>query len=380
MGEILDAIMNNSHQVLKLIRKVLHSARPQVCEDVAAWCKTRGLKVLDIHEPIYEEVLPLTREDAVARSEFEFHMADYRRPQSLVVVPGARVRDAVGFVFLPDGSICFQGNWFKPYLTQNPSYQARFRKKRFIKGDVFSLLGLWSGEFYHWFHDTLPRLWNSLPYLPAHARFLINDRPKSFQLDSLAALGVSADRLEHQADRGDAVIERLWFATPAGHTTFSAADSLRQIADQLKSAFGFEHLSGRQRIYISRRKAAVRRVLNESEIEPLLKSYGFQVIVMEDIPFREQVEVCATANVLIGPHGAGLTNLLYCGQKSKIGEIAVNGVFPHYLGMAHQSGHSFQRFLASKAGEQDKQDMVVDVAGFEQWLDLHFKNTSTIEH
>jgi capsular polysaccharide biosynthesis protein len=83
---------------------------------------------------------------------------------------------------------------------------------------------------------------------------------------------------------------------------------------------------------------------------------------------------------LIGPHGAGLTNLLYCGQKSKIGEIAVNGVFPHYLGMAHQSGHSFQRFLASKAGEQDKQDMVVDVAGFEQWLDLHFKNTSTIEH
>jgi hypothetical protein len=358
------------NEMLKLIRKALHSARPDICDDVAVWGRRQGLRVWDIHKPIYEEVLPLTRENAIARSEFEIHEADYRRPQSLVVIPGARVRDAVGFVFLPDGSVCYQGNWARPFLTQNPSYQARFRRKRLIKGDVFSLLGFWSGEFYHWFHDTLPRLWNSLPYLPAHTRFLIHGRPKPYQLDSLAVLGVPADRLEYQADRGDAVVERLWFASPAGHSTFSAADTLGQIAGQLKAALGHGQLPGRPRIYVSRGKAASRRVLNESEIEPLLKRHDFQVVLMEDIPFKQQVEICAKANVLIGPHGAGLTNLLYCAPNSKIGEIAVDGVFPHYLGMAHQSGHSFQRFMATKAGEDD---MVVDAASFQQWLELHFQ-------
>jgi hypothetical protein len=356
--------------VRKLIRKALHSARPEICEDVAVWGRENGLSTSEIHQPIYEDVLPFALEDTVARSEIEFHAADYRRPQSLVVIPQARVRDAVGLVFLPDGSVCCQGNWFRPHLTEHPSYQARFRKKRFIKGDVFSLLGLWSGEYYHWFHDTLPRLWNSRSHLPAGTRFLIDGKPRSYQLDSLAALGVPADRLEYQKDRGDAVIERLWFATPAGHSTFSAPDTLRQIARQLKTALGFQHLSGRRRIYISRKKAALRRVVNEFEIEPLLKSHGFQIVVMENLSFKRQVEVCATANVLIGPHGAGLTNLLYCGQQSKIGEIALDGVFPHYLGMARQAGHSFQRFMASKAGEQD---MVVNVKDFGRWLDANFK-------
>jgi len=355
--------------MLRLIRQALHSARPNICDDAAAWGRKQGLAVSDIYEPIYQEILPLTLQDAVARTEFEFHEADYRRPQSLVIIPGARVRDAVGFVFLPDGSVCSQGNWFRPYLTQNPSYQARFRKKRFIKGDVFSLLGLWSGAFYHWFHDTLPRLWNTLPHLPPQTRFLIHDKPRSYQLDSLAVLGISTDRLEYQADRGDTVIERLWFATPVGHSTFSAAGLLRQVASRLKTGLGFEDLSGSQRIYISRKKAASRRVLNEFEIEPLLKLCGFQIMVMEDLPFKKQVEVCATASALVGPHGGGLTNLLFCPQKSKIGEIAVDGVFPHYSGMAQQSGHLFHRLMVSKAGPQD---MVVDVAIFEQWLRLHF--------
>lgn len=352
------------------MRRALHSARPEVCLDIAGWAAKREIPAWEIHRPIYTEVQPLAGEDAMARSEIELHEADYRRAQSLVVIPQGRVRDAIGLVFLTDDSVCYQGNWFLPYLTQHPSYQARLRRKRYVKGDVFSLLGLWSGEFYHWFHDTLPRLWNSLPHLPSGTRFLIHAQPKAYQLDSLQALGISPDRLVCQADRGDAVIERLWFATPVGHSTFSAADTLRQIASRLKSHFGFKQLAGRQRIYVSRRKAPTRRLLNESEIEPWLKAYGFQMVVMEDFPFRRQVEICAAANVLIGPHGAGLTNLLYCVPGSSIGEIAVSGVFPHYLGMARQMGHSFQRFAANPAGAQD---MVVDPGEFRKWLESNFK-------
>ncbi len=355
--------------MVKLIRRLLHSARPAICDDVAVWGRAHKTEVFVIHEPVYDEIASLGKEDALARSEIEAHEADLKRPQSLVVIQKARVRDAIGLVFLPDGTTCYQGNWFRPYLTENPSYQAHFRKKRFVKGDIFSLLGLWSAEFYHWFHDTLPRLWTSLPHLPSGTRFLIQKNPRSYQLDSLAALGIRSDRLEYQNNRGDTVIERLWFATPVGHSSFTAAGPLKEIADQFKKKFVPAPGSGKRRIYISRRKAISRRVLNESEIEPILKSNGFEIFILEDLPFAKQVEVCASANVLIGPHGAGLTNLLYCHPESKIGEIATNDVFPHYLGMARQMGHSFFRLTAERKGE----DLIVSVNDFQSWLEANFK-------
>ena len=107
-------------------------------------------------------------------------------------------------------------------------------------------------------------------------------------------------------------------------------------------------------------------MLNEEQIIPLLEERGFKVILMEDLSFEEQVHICAGSTILIGPHGAGLTNLLYCNADSIIGEIAVEGVFPFYLGMARQMGHNYQRFTSEKA---DGQDMTVDVGKFGKWLD-----------
>jgi len=352
----------------EVVRRVLHSARPRICDDVALWCRTNGLSVIELHQPIHAEIVPLVRDDAVSGSEIEKHLPDLKRPQSLVVLPRARVRDEIGFVFLPDGAVLYQGNWFRPYLTDHPGYQARFRSRRSVKGDIFSLLGLWSDSFYHWFHDTLPRLWNSLPHLPPQTRFLIHSKPFPYQLESLAALGISQERLEYQQPRGDTVIERLWFATPLGHSSFTAGDTLKEIAGAFKKQFGCETRSPSRRLYISRRKARARAVLNESKLEPLLRKYHFEIVVMEGMSFQKQVEMCASAGVLIGPHGAGLTNLLYCPPGSRIGEIGFTGVFPHYLTMTRQLGHSFFRLIVDKAGEA----LIINADEFESWLETNF--------
>lgn len=347
----------------KFIRQALHSARPGICEDVAVWGRKNGLKVLEIHKPTYDKILPLVLEDATARSEFDFHEADYRRPQSLVVVPKARVRDAVGFVFLSDGSVCYQGNWVRSYLTQNLSYQARFRKKRFLKGNVFSLLGLWSGEFYHWFHDTLPRLLTALPHLPSDIKFLVNEKSHAYQLDSLSALGIGPERLELQPNQVDTVTESLWFATPLGHSTIGAGDVIKQLALKLQNGFNVQRNQKiSDRIYISRQKARCRRVCNELAILPRLCGAGFKIVVCEDLSLADQVKLFINASCVLGPHGAGLTNMIFCAEGTRIGEI-ICGKEPRpcFLVMSRQLGFHFYRFTArSKKIPEDGEGMELD--------------------
>lgn len=64
-------------------------------------------------------------------------------------------------------------------------------------------------------------------------------------------------------------------------------------------------------IYISRKKAAVRRVLNEDDVISSLEVYGFQAYCLEDMSFEEQIELFYDAHMVVGPHGAGFTNLIF---------------------------------------------------------------------
>ena len=242
--------------------------------DVAAWANEHGCFVARLHPAVIDEVRPYIDYDRVAQEEFKRHRAALERAQTLVTIENATVRDVVGFVELPDGQICYEGNWWLPYLQGHPAYKRRFTlKRRRLNGNIYSLLCLWVSEFYHWFHDVLPRLEMALPYLPADTRFLINSNAKAWQLDSLVAFGIGPDRLEIQPDNIHTRVERLWFATPLGHSSLGSGLVMRRVADRLRRYFidDYANHKSHHRIYVSRRKAAFRRIVNENEISPSLR-------------------------------------------------------------------------------------------------------------
>jgi hypothetical protein len=354
----------------RILSKLVHTASPEVCMDVAAWANERGCLVKLLHPPVIDEVRPYVNDDRVAREEFATHRAALERAQTLVTIEGATIRDVVGFVELPDGQICYEGNWWLPYLKDHPAYKRRFAlTRRRLNDNVYSLLSLWSSEFYHWFHDVLPRLETALPHLPADTKFLINSNPKAWQLDSLMAFGIGPDRLEIQPDGTHTRVEKLWFATPVGHSSLGSGMVLRRVADRLVSYFGANSEDNPRRCYVSRAKAVFRRIINETEITPLLEEHGFEVMLCEDLSLAEQVKLFGATVAMIGAHGAGLTNLMYCKPNSFVGEIRINGVPPAYLVMARQLGMRFSRFEASTVAiKRGQVDMRVDTAAFREWI------------
>jgi Glycosyltransferase 61 len=340
--------------------------------DVAAWANERGCLVKLLHPPVIDEVRPYIDDDCVAREEFTKHRDALERAQTLVTIEGATIRDVVGFVELPDGQICYEGNWWLPYLQDHPAYKRRIAlKRRRLSGNIYSLLCLWAPEFYHWFHDVLPRLETALRHLPADTKLLINSSPKTWQLDSLAAFGIGPDRLEIQPHGMHTRVERLWFATPVGHSSLGSGTVLRRVANRLRRHFigdDSKHKS-HHRLYISRRKAANRRIVNESEISPLLEEHRFQTVLCEDLSLAEQVGLFAKTTAIVGGHGAGLTNLIYCIPDSFVGEVYLEGVPPAYLVMSRQLGMRFSRFEANMlATERSQVDMQVEPAAFAAWI------------
>jgi len=339
--------------------------------DVAAWARENGYPVKLLHPPVIDEVKACINDDPVAQQEFVKHRAALDRAQTLVTIERATIRDAVGFVELPDGQICYEGNWWLPYLQDHPAYKRRFPpKRRRLTGDVYSLLCLWGSEFYHWFHDVLPRLETALLQLPPDTKFIINSNPKNWQLDSLDAYGIGLDRLEPQPEGTHTSVERLWFATPVGHTSLGSGVVIRRVANRLRHHFvSADSEEKLHRLYVSRRRAAFRRMVNENEVTPFLQNEGFDTIVCEDFSLAEQVALFAKATVIVGVHGGGLINLIYCLPGSRVGEIYSGRVFPHYLVTARQLGMQFSRFEADPVPIGDSQiDIQVNPTAFNKWI------------
>lgn len=83
-----------------------------------------------------------------------------------------------------------------------------------------------------------------------------------------------------------------------------------------------------ERVFISRKGR--RAVVNEKEVIEVVKEFGFRII--EDVPrsVKEQILIYRHAKVIIGPHGASFSNILWCKPQTMLIELFANNYYPPY--------------------------------------------------
>jgi capsular polysaccharide biosynthesis protein len=110
-----------------------------------------------------------------------------------------------------------------------------------------------------------------------------------------------------------------------------------------KGSFGIpENKKPHRKIFISRDKATTRKLNNSHEL--LLALKGWESIILEDLPIKEQVKVFAEATHVLATHGAGMVNALWCKEGAKIielqdGKMLHKKVYPllsQSLGLKHE--------------------------------------------
>ncbi len=196
---------------------------------------------------------------------------------------------------------------------------------------LWCLDGYSTGGYFHWITEIIPRLWMARGYLPG-AKFAIPDyflTKWPFCADILSLLGVK-EYLVIENDK-KYLLEHLVLPTRAGDPFFLQPIPLRQGVDWLeKLALKRSSADYGDRIYISRAKANHRKVLNEEELQPVLHKYGFRIVYFEELTFSDQVSICKKAKVLLGLHGAGLSNLVFLPPQSQVIEIRPDKVYHMY--------------------------------------------------
>ncbi|WP_207462028.1 glycosyltransferase family 61 protein [Azospirillum sp. SYSU D00513] len=76
-----------------------------------------------------------------------------------------------------------------------------------------------------------------------------------------------------------------------------------------------------RKIYVSRRDASIRRVSNEEALMEALAPHGFELICPGDLSFEDQIKVFSEAEIVVGPHGAGMANVAFMTPGTKVVEI-----------------------------------------------------------
>ncbi|MET4107219.1 glycosyltransferase family 61 protein [Hymenobacter sp. UYP22] len=130
-----------------------------------------------------------------------------------------------------------------------------------------------------------------------------------------------------------------------------------------------------RRLYISR--GGRRRVLNEEPVRALLQAHGFEIIEDEPRSVSAQIELFQEAAVIVTPHGAGLTNLLWCEPGTKVLEFCYDGYRPNYFYYLCTALHLHYQFLVDyRVGPTNNHwtnvshDIMVPLADLEHQLNL----------
>lgn len=142
------------------------------------------------------------------------------------------------------------------------------------------------------------------------------------------------------------------FPTDISHLAFttSIARSVSEISPTTFRFYknirnGLSSINPPSRIYISRRNAKYRKVLNEDEILPILDRHGFETILPESLTVEAQAKIFKNAEAIISPHGAGLTNLVFSDRPKVVFEIFSSGFKDHSV-YAHITRHLNASYLA----------------------------------
>lgn len=259
----------------------------------------------------------------------------YRSPRMVcVALPQATAIGATGLVAFR-GSLVRDtthsvDDWRPESLVAHRDMERGVRFKRPIAlpgrplpGEAFcAVSGGWRNHA-HWLTETLPRLY-LFGWLRAQVpglQLLVPDFGDSaVHRRTLELLGIDPAQAIRLAEDAVVTADRLWNVPVID--LWSVPSLCRIAAQEVAAAVRARGAvpSGPERIYIHR-VAGVRRLTNFDAVAPVLAAFGFAVVATESLTLDEQVRLMQGARHVVGEHGAGVANIMFCRPGTRVLEL-----------------------------------------------------------
>lgn len=247
---------------------------------------------------------------------------------------------------IPDGAVLPEMQWL-PWLPERGTIVGDFatRKQRTVREVPASQLLLHSPDaawvrlpdgpvrtvsqpavllggnanYYHHIMDHLSRLatLQALGVDTKDAVFIVGSQLLPFQQELLELVGIPPERWLQASPEDNLVFRTLIAPGPPlmGGVAFSP-----RIASWARSQLVLPRgIQGPPvRLYVSRARAKLRRVVNEAELTQWLAQEGYTIIYPEEMTVAQQIDLYARASHVVAPGGAALTNMIFMPAGARV--------------------------------------------------------------
>ena len=205
-----------------------------------------------------------------------------------------------------------------------------------------------SSVYGHFLVELLPRFWlakkNGYANLPIYTNL---DHEVYSEIFSL--LGVDKEQLINANLQG-AVLAKEVVVPVYHHASECAMPSfgIEVIHEVKKKALlkskGLKKSS--KRIFVCKKDTDNRKINNQVEVENILIDYGFEAVIPSDFSFCEQVELFASAEFVVGEHGSGMFNAVFCNSSAVVIDLFPGCVNTGLYRVLHSLGITYKAMLS----------------------------------
>ena len=217
-------------------------------------------------------------------------------------------------------------------------------------------------NYAHWLTEVAPRAallcsrseFDGVP-------FIVNDGLHENIMESLWALATDKHPIVALPLGRSVKVSRLYVVSCAGYVPFEPRG--KHVAGMSHGKFSRLAFEAMRNAYFSqlppcrtpsriflRRNSGVRRLVNSDAIESLLVNRGFTVVEPEKLSFAMQVQLFKQAEVIIGPVGAALANIIFSDSRAHIAILISRQedvIYWYWQNMANASGKTVSYVFGS---------------------------------
>lgn len=238
------------------------------------------------------------------------------------------------------------------------------------------------GGFHHWMYNSLPRLQGIKEFekrTGKDCKILVPQNPPTYMRESLELFGYGSEDLiewnQYIRQPKSLIIPTI---RRIENTNASSSDISRKIPSPSAAQWLRETAIANieedlddypSNIIISRADVPTRRIINKDELYPHLRVKGFTPFKLANLSFREQVAVFASAENIISPHGAGLSNLYFAENANVIEILGTNVKKPTYYFLSEVLDHNYGAVIGHQNPDGNhNSDILVELDHIDQMI------------
>lgn len=242
------------------------------------------------------------------------------------------------------------------------------KKRKQVAKPALSIVNSWYDNFYHFAWESLVKLYllrdqlnDSTVVFPAIRR--------KYHNEWMQLLGITDITYVEQKERIDTPLAiSSSFVDPEMKSKKKILEGFRNWVLERMTQNGLLEDKSKypEKIFITRTNARYRKILNSDEVLPLVTSYGYTVVELEDYTLAQQINLFYHAEDIVGVHGAGFTHIGF--SKAPVLDIIVENFTSDWFEKLSGVFGTGYEYMRTKGVENDfyvktvgYHDMIIDI-------------------